>query len=345
MVKNLSILFFVAIIGSIIAYYLKFPLPFFMGPILSVMILSLSGFTFKIPEIIWTITRVVVGIYLASKLSPSIIDDVIKWSGSFLIQFLLIFISIYLLSYFYRKFCNFDLPTSISSSTPGGATAVFLIAEDLGKINVHKHFITHLSRMFFIVTILPFSIQFYLGRSNIIFEKEIFFDLKQFIFVLIASLVSAFVMKKIKSPSPYFLGPVIGCGTLYVSGSVQIVFPEIGLNLCLLVIGCFIGSRFQNYKLKDFVSNLKFSIFGIILIFFLMIAFAYISHLIFGLDFLALIISYCPGGIYEMTGMALAFNYEPDFVLAHHIVRLFTIMLCMPFIMRYAFSKKLSSDI
>ena len=76
-----------------------------------------------------------------------------------------------------------------------------------------------------------------------------------------------------------------------------------------------------------------------------MITFAYISHLIFDLDFLALIISYCPGGIYEMTGMALAFNYEPDFVLAHHIVRLFTIMLCMPFIMRYAFSKKLSSDV
>ena len=32
----------------------------------------------KIPEIVWTTTRVVVGIYLASKLSPSIIDDVIK---------------------------------------------------------------------------------------------------------------------------------------------------------------------------------------------------------------------------------------------------------------------------
>ena len=172
MIKKLSILFLVAIIGATIAYYLNFPLPFFMGPVLSVMILSLSGFTFKIPEIVWTTTRVVVGIYLASKLSPSIIDDVIKWSGSFVMQFLLIFTSIYLLSLFYRKFCNFDLPTSISSSTPGGATAVFLISEDLGKIDVHKHFITHLSRMFFIVTILPFTIQFYLSQSNITFEQK-----------------------------------------------------------------------------------------------------------------------------------------------------------------------------
>jgi membrane AbrB-like protein len=337
MIKKLSILFLVAITGTTIAKYLNFPLPFFMGPVLSVMILSLSGFTFKIPEIVWTVTRVVIGIYLASKLSPSIVGDVIKWSGSFVMQFLLIILSIFILSLFYRKFCNFDLPTSISSSTPGGATAVFLISEDLGKIDVHKHFITHLSRMFFIVTILPFSIQFYLSQSNIVFEKEIFFDLKQFILILIVSLSSAFIMKKLRSPSPYFLGPVIGCGTLYISGSAEIIFPDIGLNFCLLVVGCFIGSRFQNYKIHDFISNLKFSICGIILIFFLMIVFAYVSHLIFDLDFLALIISYCPGGIYEMTGMALAFNYEPDFVLAHHIVRLFTIIFCMPFIMKYAF--------
>ena len=107
----------------------------------------------------------------------------------------------------------------------------------------------------------------------------------------------------------------------------------------MLVIGSFIGSRFQNYKVGDFFLNLKFSVIGIILIFLIMIIFAYLSHLIFDLDFLALIISYCPGGIYEMTGMALAFNYEPDFVLAHHVVRLFTIMFCMPFIMKYAFSK------
>ena len=337
MIKKFSILFLIAIIGATIAYYLNLPLPFFMGPVLSVMILSLSGFTFKIPEIVWTTTRVVVGIYLASKLSPSIIDDVVKWSGSFVMQFLLILSSIIILSYFYRKFCNFDLPTSISSSTPGGATAVFLISEDLGKIDVHKHFITHLSRMFFIVTILPFTIQFYLGQSNITFEQKVFFDVKQFILILIISLSSAFIMKKIKSPSPYFLGPVIGCGALYISGSVNIIFPDIGLNICLLVIGAFIGSRFQNYKVQDFLLNLRFSIFGIILIFFLMIIFAYLSHLIFKLDFLALIISYCPGGIYEMTGMALAFNYEPDFVLAHHIVRLFTIMFCMPFVMKYAF--------
>lgn len=339
MTKKLLILTFVACFGAIVAYYLNFPLPFFMGPVFSVMFLSLSGFTYKIPKIIWTITRVVVGIYLASKLSPNIINDMIKWSGSFVMQFILIFVSIIILSIYYRKFCNFDLPTSISSSTPGGATAVFLISEDFGKIDVHKHFITHLSRMFFIVTIIPFSIQFYLGETSIVYEKEVFFDLNQFIIIIIVALSSAFVLKKINSPSPYFLGPVIGCGALYITGTTQLIFPDIGLNICLLIIGSFIGSRFQNYKIQDFISNLKFSIFGIILIFSLMILFSYLSHIMFELDFLSLLISYCPGGIYEMTGMALAFNYEPDFVLSHHIVRLFTIMLFMPLIMKFAFKK------
>ena len=56
MLKNLSILILVAISGAAVAYYLNFPLPFFLGPVISVMILSFSGFTFKIPEIVWTTT-------------------------------------------------------------------------------------------------------------------------------------------------------------------------------------------------------------------------------------------------------------------------------------------------
>ena len=90
MLKNLSILLLVATSGAAIAYYLNFPLPFFLGPVISVMILSFSGFTFKIPELVWTTTRVVIAIYLASKLSPSIINDILKWSGSFIMQFLMI---------------------------------------------------------------------------------------------------------------------------------------------------------------------------------------------------------------------------------------------------------------
>ena len=93
MLKNLSNLLLVAVSGATVAYYLNLPLPFFLGPAISVMLLSFSGFTFKIPEIVWTTTRVVIGIYLASKLSPSIVNDVIKWSGSFIMQFFMIFIS------------------------------------------------------------------------------------------------------------------------------------------------------------------------------------------------------------------------------------------------------------
>ena len=43
-------------------------LPFFLGPVISVMILSFSAsFTFKIPELVWTTTRVVIAIYTIPK--------------------------------------------------------------------------------------------------------------------------------------------------------------------------------------------------------------------------------------------------------------------------------------
>tara|TARA_A100001015_G_scaffold321486_1_gene452492 strand:- start:1032 stop:2069 length:1038 start_codon:yes stop_codon:yes gene_type:complete len=344
MIKKSLILASVSGLGMLTAYVINIPLPFFLGPFFSVMMLSFLGFKFEIPDFIWSGTRLITGVYLASKLSPELAGDIVRWSGSFLVQFILITLTLVIISFYYRKYCGFDLPTSVSSSTPGGATTVFLISQDFGTINIHQHFIIHLSRMFFIVSVIPFTIQYYLANETISVTQINNFDFEEASIVLSSALVLAFIAKRLKVPSPFFVGPVIGIGTLYITGLTQIHFPDFGLNSCLFIIGIYIGLRFQNYELKQFLSNLRFSFVSIILTFGLTVIFSFLSHLIFDLDLLALFLSYTPGGIYEMTGIAMALDYEPDFVVAHHLVRLFTLIIIMPFIFRYIFRLNLRNQ-
>ena len=49
---------------------------------------------------------------------------------------------------------------------------------------------------------------------------------------------------------------------------------------------------------------------------------AYIATFFVDTNFLSLILSFCPGGIYEVAVIAIAFDLEPDFVAFHHIIRL-----------------------
>ena len=48
-----------------------------------------------------------------------------------------------------------------------------------------------------------------------------------------------------------------------------------------------------------------------------------------------LLLSYCPGGIYEVAVIAIFFDLDPEFVSFHHIIRLLMILFIVPIILRF----------
>ena len=65
----------------------------------------------------------------------------------------------------------------------------------------------------------------------------------------------------------------------------------------------------------------------------LMAAFA--ASLVIDKNFFTLILSYCPGGIYEVAVIAIFFNLDPEFVSFHHIIRLLMILFIVPLILNF----------
>ena len=57
-------------------------------------------------------------------------------------------------------------------------------------------------------------------------------------------------------------------------------------------------------------------------------------------SFLSLLLSYCPGGIYEVAVIAIAFDLDPNFVAFHHIIRLLMILFTVPIIIKILDKKK-----
>ena len=62
----------------------------------------------------------------------------------------------------------------------------------------------------------------------------------------------------------------------------------------------------------------------------------FLDELAFFVDnnFLTLVLSFCPGGIYEVAVIAIAFDLDPDFVAFHHIIRLLFILFTVPVFLR-----------
>ena len=61
---------------------------------------------------------------------------------------------------------------------------------------------------------------------------------------------------------------------------------------------------------------------------------AYIATFFVDTNILTLILSFSPGGIYEVAVIAIAFDLDPDFVAFHHIIRLLFILFTVPSIFK-----------
>jgi len=66
---------------------------------------------------------------------------------------------------------------------------------------------------------------------------------------------------------------------------------------------------------------------------------AYIASLIIDKNIFSLILSYCPGGIYEVAVIAIFFDLDPEFVSFHHIIRLLMILFVIPLILKFYIKK------
>ena len=69
---------------------------------------------------------------------------------------------------------------------------------------------------------------------------------------------------------------------------------------------------------------------------------AFAAGFVIDKNFFTLLLSYCPGGIYEVAVIAIYFDLDPEFVSFHHIIRLLMILFIVPIILKLI-NKKESS--
>jgi membrane AbrB-like protein len=129
-------------------------------------------------------------------------------------------------------------------------------------------------------------------------------------------------------------------GTLVASGFLQIteiasykLSPDV-IDYCLLILGSSVGCRFADKSFNEIAKNALHSFIATFMLVILGVGAAYIAGLVIEKNFFTLLLSYCPGGIYEVAVIAIFFNLDPEFVAFHHIIRLLMILFIVPLILK-----------
>ena len=325
----------ISVPSAIVAEYLKLPLAWFLGPMIATSIGALMGLKIKIPKVILSSILILLGLYIGNYIDKNLFAQIHEWLLTSFIMFVYIILSIFIVSIYLQKFSQYEKKTSIFSAAPGALGPLMILAEDQ-KTDLSHVATSHLIRLIIIVTVFPFFVNSYYDADIGEFVQKTLNNQNIFhlIILIIISVIFIVLFDKFKIPAALLSGTLFASGLLQISGIASYqISPEI-VDYCLLILGASVGCRFADKTFNEVAKNAFHSFIATFLLVALGIVAALVASLIIDKNFFTLLLSYCPGGIYEVAVIAIFFNLDPEFVSFHHIIRLLMILFIVPIILK-----------
>jgi membrane AbrB-like protein len=111
--------------------------------------------------------------------------------------------------------------------------------------------------------------------------------------------------------------------------------PPAGLIIaCQVLLGTIIGCRFFGADPRMVGRALLLSLGATLITLCVTLAFALMFHRLFGQSWEQVVLAYAPGGLTEMSLVALAMRAEVAYVASHHILRVVLLISLAPIVLR-----------
>jgi membrane AbrB-like protein len=263
-----------------------------------------------------------------------------QWIWTSLIMLVYIVISVLIVSKYLEKFSKYEKKTSIFSAAPGALGPLMILAED-EKTDLSQVATSHLIRLIIIITVFPFIVNSFYDVKGIEIAQEVIENqnLQHLLILIVSSIILIYFFDKLKIPAALLSGTLVASGFLQITEiATYQISPDI-IDYCLLILGASVGCRFADKTFSEIGRNALHSFVATFLLVVLGVIAALVAGLIIDKNFFTLLLSYCPGGIYEVAVIAIFFDLDPEFVSFHHIIRLLMILFIVP-VMLKIISKK-----
>ena len=223
-------------------------------------------------------------------------------------------------------------------SLPGGQAEAMILARQM----VQKDYVValfHLVRVTVVFVSTPLLLALIQGgdavtTSNLrlasmpsIFELP-FWDIGLFAVMAIAGLGLAFLLRL---PLPYLLGPMGLSIIFHLMGWADLPRVNEFVLLAQLAIGGAIGARLAQVPFRDVYGYLKDACVHAFIILSLYLLATLAMAKLDGFSFLEVWLAFVPGGLYEVTLLALIFGFDIAFVAFHHTLRIVPLLFGMSF--------------
>ena len=316
-------------IGGWAFYHWHMPLAWMLGSMAACGAGALLRLPLSSPATIRPLMTAVIGTMLGTAFGPHLLDHVDEWLIP--LAGLLVFIPLAgFTSYqYFRRIAGFDMPTAYFSGMPGGLVEMVTLGTERGG-DERTIALIHAARIFLVVFSLPFLIELLFGmelprtvRDPIPLSAVGLDDALWFTATLVAGLV---IGKILRLPARFLLGPMLVSAAIHYFGGSDFVLPTVVISAAQVVIGTTVGCRFVGVPFRVILRILKLAAGSTAILMALTLLSAKVVSLLSGEAETSLLLAYSPGGLAEMSLIALSLDIGIAFVIVHHIVRVLLVV-------------------
>ena len=330
----------ICLTGAAIFLWIELPLPWLFGPLFSCLLAALIGINLYSIKILSDAMRTILGVAVGATVTLSFLLELPGFWNTLIFIPITVILSGIIGVWYFQKLCGYDFPTAYYSSMPGGLQDMLVFGEEAGG-NVRAMSLIHATRVLVIIIALPILLTFIWGIS---LDKPPGDPIKSFaIEQLIILGICGIAGWKIASFFGMFgasiLGPLILTAIASITGILHTRPPVEAIWAAQYFIALGIGVKYVGVTAqeirKDILAGLGFCIF--LLVITLSIVSLVINYnLAPAVD---AILSMAPGGQAELVVITLIVGADLGFVVAHHLFRIFIVILGAPIMERFMKSK------
>jgi membrane AbrB-like protein len=331
----------VCAMGGAACQFLKTPLPWMIGPLLAMAMLKFSGLHLSAPTGGRETGQLLIGTALGLYFTPQVAREVLgNWHVLIAAALLATGLG-WVCGLFLARYTGTDKTTAFFASVPGGATEMAILGERFGA-KTDRIALAQSLRILMVVVVIPFVLTFSGAHGADAYARaSVPVDALGLTQMFALGSVAGALLAWLRMPNAFMLGPLAVTIVLTV-GEVQLSsMPTLLSNTGQLLIGCTLGSRFE----QEFVRKAPRYIFvvalSILLAMVLAGLFGWLLARLGGLVTPTMVLATAPGGMAEMCITAKVLQLGVPLVTAAHVTRMLILVTTTAPLFRLA--KRLSA--
>lgn len=317
-------------LGGWLFAQVRLPLPWMLGPMVFCTAAAVLGLPVAAPPVIRPPMTVVIGVMLGAGFRPEVLGQLAGWLPALAGLVLFMAASGAACVTYFRRAAGFDPITAFFAGMPGGLVEMVTLGEEKGG-DARIIALIHSARVLLVVMTLPFLVQ-WLGGVTIGGSRPAGPSLAQAslpgeFWLIGCGIAGVLVGHWLRLPGKVLLGPMLVSAAVHIVGLSDSAPPGEVVIVAQLVLGVTIGCRFVGTARSVILRILLLSLGSTVILLGFTLGFAWLVSLVSSHGHVPLMLAYSPGGLAEMSLIALTLHTEVAFVAAHHIIRIMLVMM------------------